>query len=51
VRVLGQAGIVTSERDNNLRVSAHAYNTADDVDHVVTALAANDVRHLLVSDT
>jgi selenocysteine lyase/cysteine desulfurase len=51
VSKLGEQGIVTSERDGNLRVSAHAYNTADDIDHVLKALAANGVRHLLVSDT
>ncbi len=48
---LGRRGIVTSERDGNLRVSAHAYNTAEDIDHVLTALTADGVRHLLVSDT
>ena len=31
-------GIVTSERDGNLRVSAHAYNTADDIDRVLAPL-------------
>ena len=41
VRVLAGEGIVTSERDGNLRVSAHAYNTADDVDRVLAALNAN----------
>ena len=51
VRLLGESGIVTSERDDNLRISAHAYNTADDIDHVLRALAADGVRHLLVSDT
>jgi selenocysteine lyase/cysteine desulfurase len=38
VAALGADGIVTSERDGNLRVSAHAYNTVDDVDTVVAAL-------------
>jgi selenocysteine lyase/cysteine desulfurase len=38
VRVLGEEGIVTSERDGNLRVSAHAYNVEDDVDAVLAAL-------------
>jgi selenocysteine lyase/cysteine desulfurase len=31
--------IVTSDRDGNLRVSAHAYNTVDDIDAVLAALA------------
>ena len=39
VAALADDGIVTSERDGNLRVSAHAYNTADDVDAVLAALA------------
>jgi len=47
VRLLGESGIVTSERDHNLRISAHAYNTADDIDHVLKALAADRVRRLL----
>lgn len=38
-------GIVTSERDGNLRVSAHAYNTAEDIDAVLDAL--RDHRGLL----
>ena len=41
VAALAERGIVTSERDGNLRVSAHAYNTEDDIDAVLTALAAN----------
>ena len=41
VAALGQRGIVTSERDGNLRVSAHAYNTEDDVDAVLEALRDN----------
>jgi selenocysteine lyase/cysteine desulfurase len=32
-------GIVTSERDGNLRVSAHAYNTVEDIDAVLAGLA------------
>jgi selenocysteine lyase/cysteine desulfurase len=39
VSALAADGIVTSERDSNLRVSAHAYNTAEDVDAVLAALA------------
>ena len=39
LRALEAEGIVTSERDGNLRVSAHAYNTADDIDAVLAALA------------
>ena len=40
-------GIVTSERDGNLRVSPHAYNTAEDIDAVVAGLARH--RRLLRS--
>jgi selenocysteine lyase/cysteine desulfurase len=39
VAALAGDGIVTSERDGNLRVSAHAYNTAEDVDAVLAGLA------------
>jgi selenocysteine lyase/cysteine desulfurase len=39
VAALGADGIVVSERDNNLRVSAHAYNNEDDIDAVVAGLA------------
>jgi selenocysteine lyase/cysteine desulfurase len=39
VAALEHDGIVTSERDNNLRVSAHAYNTVEDIDTVLAALA------------
>ncbi|HWE80579.1 MAG TPA: aminotransferase class V-fold PLP-dependent enzyme [Gaiellaceae bacterium] len=42
VRALGDDGIVTSDRDGNLRVSAHAYNVADDIDAILEALE----RHL-----
>ena len=38
VEVLDAEGIVTSERDSNLRISPHAYNTVDDVDAVLDAL-------------
>jgi selenocysteine lyase/cysteine desulfurase len=39
VEALAADGIVTSERDGNLRVSAHAYNVAEDVDALLAALA------------
>jgi selenocysteine lyase/cysteine desulfurase len=39
VAALGHWGIVTSERDSNLRVSPHAYNSLEDVDLVLEALA------------
>ena len=39
VAALANDGIVTSDRDGNLRVSAHAYNTAEDIDAVLAALA------------
>ncbi len=45
VQALARQGIVTSERDGNLRVSAHAYNSFDDVELVLAALARH--RHLL----
>ena len=38
VAALDAEGIVTSDRDNNLRVSAHCYNTVEDVDTVLAAL-------------
>jgi selenocysteine lyase/cysteine desulfurase len=38
VAALAADGIVTSERDGNLRVSAHAYNLESDVDAVVASL-------------
>ncbi|HEX4680402.1 MAG TPA: aminotransferase class V-fold PLP-dependent enzyme [Gaiellaceae bacterium] len=43
VAALEQDGIVTSERDSNLRVSAHAYNTVEDIDAVLGALARHRV--------
>jgi len=39
VAQLEHDGIVTSDRDGNLRVSAHAYNTVEDIDAVLAALA------------
>ncbi len=39
VGALAADGIVTSERDSNLRVSLHLYNTDEDVDAVLAALA------------
>jgi selenocysteine lyase/cysteine desulfurase len=38
VAALAREGIVTSERDSNLRISAHAYNSFEDVDAVLAAL-------------
>ncbi len=45
VAALDERGIVTSGRDSNLRVSAHAYNTAEDIDALLEAL--RDRRELL----
>jgi selenocysteine lyase/cysteine desulfurase len=39
VRALAREGIVTSERDGNLRISAHCYNSNEDVDAVLASLA------------
>jgi selenocysteine lyase/cysteine desulfurase len=41
VGALEQDGIVTSERDSNLRISPHAYNTVEDVETVLEALRRN----------
>jgi selenocysteine lyase/cysteine desulfurase len=38
VTTLADEDIVTSERDDNLRISAHCYNTVEDVDTVLAAL-------------
>jgi selenocysteine lyase/cysteine desulfurase len=38
VATLDRDGIVTSERDGNLRISAHCYNSVDDVDTVLASL-------------
>jgi selenocysteine lyase/cysteine desulfurase len=45
VAALAGDGIVTSSRAGNLRVSPHAYNSAEDVEAVLAALARH--RHLL----
>ena len=41
VAALRREGIVTSERDGNLRISAHAYNSVEDIDAVLAALKRN----------
>jgi selenocysteine lyase/cysteine desulfurase len=46
VAALAQDGIVTSDRDGNLRISPHAYNTDDDIDAVLGSLRRH--RDLLV---
>jgi selenocysteine lyase/cysteine desulfurase len=46
VNRLAAKHIITSSRDNNLRVSPHFYNTFEDVDIVIAALKKN--RDLLV---
>jgi selenocysteine lyase/cysteine desulfurase len=39
VAALAAEGVVTSSRDDNLRISAHCYNTAEDVGAVLDVLA------------
>jgi len=39
VAALRREGIVTSSRDGNLRISAHCYNSVEDVDAVLASLA------------
>jgi selenocysteine lyase/cysteine desulfurase len=46
VAAMRREGIVVSERDGNVRISAHAYNSVEDVDAVLAALQRN--RRLLV---
>jgi selenocysteine lyase/cysteine desulfurase len=41
VAALGREGIVTSDRSDNLRVSAHCYNSLEDVDAVLASLQRN----------
>jgi selenocysteine lyase/cysteine desulfurase len=41
VAALRREGVVTSSRDGNLRISAHAYNSFEDVDAVLAALKRN----------
>jgi selenocysteine lyase/cysteine desulfurase len=41
VAALAAEDVVTSSRDENLRISAHCYNTADDVRAVLDVLARN----------
>jgi selenocysteine lyase/cysteine desulfurase len=41
VAAVAEDNIVASERDSNLRVSLHLYNTHDDVDAVLASLARN----------
>jgi selenocysteine lyase/cysteine desulfurase len=45
VAALARDGIVTSSRDGNLRVSAHSYNSSEDIEAVLQALGRH--RHLL----
>ena len=46
VKRLKEHGVITSSRDNNLRVSPHIYNEQSDIDKLFDCLAHN--RDLLV---
>ncbi|MDX6538783.1 MAG: hypothetical protein QOI71_393 [Gaiellales bacterium] len=39
VAALGEEGILTSSRDGNLRISAHCYNTHEDIEQALAGLA------------
>jgi len=41
VAALRRDGIVTSSRDDNLRISAHCYNGVEDIDAVLDGLRRN----------
>jgi selenocysteine lyase/cysteine desulfurase len=41
VDALAREGVVTSYRDDNLRISAHCYNTGEDVETVLELLSGN----------
>ena len=43
VGALEQDGLITSSRDGNLRISAHCYNVAEDVEQLLGALARHRV--------
>jgi selenocysteine lyase/cysteine desulfurase len=41
VALMTSRGIVTSSRDDNLRISPHCYNTAEDIEAVLGVLREN----------